>query len=218
MRNSASFVTRYSTTLLILLGCGCATVIVPQRVELQSLKLGTNCAAVIDKRSAEERGYRESGGMGGSKYLADETLKPRAVELLACELTASLPTQYRDAPIEITRCEVGYFISIKHRGSSGSPYVPSGIPPGPAIIGALLGGGIVAMLQRATADESAFVSIELTVSGKELRAMQMVGINRERSANQAIEEALRAALAEIATQAGGLGSQPEQEVKSEPAM
>ena len=122
--------------LLAVLTSGCATVVVPSKVEMATLTAGAGRVDLVDVRPPEKRIYRESDKGGSEKVFGDEALKPKAFDLLSATLADSLPAVWRGLPVELTQLEVGFWVApVTMPGAgAGQPYMPPGIPVGAAVI------------------------------------------------------------------------------------
>ena len=189
--------------VLIVALTGCATVIVPTRVQFASLRPGVDLLQILDARPQQAREYREEGKGYTFKFFADDALRPNPVDLIATRLYASLPDSHRGRPIELRRLDIGFLVSPPSLPTSSGTTIsaPSGTPVAAVIAGLALAYGMIAMLTRATASESGVAYIELSVGSDQLRAAQTVAIARGGSAAEAVEAALANALDDLAAQA-----------------
>jgi hypothetical protein len=195
--------------LLAVLASGCATVVVPSKVELATLTAGAGRVELVDTRPPGKRIYRESDKGASEKIFGDDALKPKAFDLLSATLAESLPAIYRGMPVELTQLEVGFWIApVTMPGSSaGQPYIPPGIPAGAAVIGALIGSAIIYGIQRAKATETAFTMVEVKIGDRLVKASQSQVIWESNGAQAALERTYRLAMEELAWLVGELDNE-----------
>ena len=190
-----------SAALAVAFACACTTAPVPDEVQLVSLKPGAQFAALIDARPQEAKDQGRSGYV--RKYLPDDAVQPRALDLVASRLGESLPESYRGRALELHRLDVGFLISPNVLPTSSDTTLslaPS--TPGSVVAAAVLVGyGLIAAVNRGRSNEMAVASIDVWIGEQQLRSARTVAITRDVGAAKALESALAAALDDLEEQA-----------------
>jgi hypothetical protein len=181
---------------------GCATVATPTVVKIPASRPDRALPNIVDVRPASAKAYRdESSSSSVSKFFADETLQPPFIELLRYKLAETLPPSLRDAKIELRQADIGFWIPLGYSPLT-STYGAPGTPAGAAIIGNLLGFGIVQGLRRANASEFAAAYIAIAINGQQVPASETVaiqGIKPEEAVRAVVQRVLEIVAARAAT-------------------
>ena len=180
------------------LACGCATMTPPAAIKMATPAASRPPPTIIDRRSPEAKVYRESDTSSSvSKFFGDDVLQPQFLVLAQHQIADVLPPHLANARLELRQADIGFWIPL---GSmpGGLPYMPPSIPAGPAIIGALLGYGIVYGINRASAKEFAVAHIVLTIDDQSVPASEQVAIGKDVPAAEAAKQAVYLALAKLA--------------------
>lgn len=202
---------RATATLALFLAAGCATVTVPDRVDLTPAKAKTASVKLVDQRPPAAREYREDAFGGSRKLFADAVFRPPVTDLLAARVGEAMPEHLRGLDVDLVQLDVGFLVvPPASRGGAGQPFIPYGVPAGAAIIGSLIAAGIIAGIDRARAEESAIAFIEIRVGNDALRATRTVTINKDTTTAKALDAAVAAAIDDLAQQTADLGKPKEE--------
>ena len=185
----------------------CASVVTPTDVRFAALEPGAKAFPLFDTRPREAREYREEGDY---RFLADDAMQPNPVGMVASRMAESLPASQRGRPVELRRLDIGFLVSPRSLlpTSTGTTVsTPPDSAAGAIVAGLTVAYGAIAALTRPRADTSGVAYIEVWVGRDPLRAASSVPL-ATRSAPEALETALGAALGELAAQAKALAATP----------
>jgi hypothetical protein len=182
--------------------CACATVEVPDEVQLVTLRPGHQAVWLIDARAIDPRDRHQGRGYV-RKFLADDAIQPRALDLLASRLGEALPESHRGRAVELHRLDVGFLLSPNALPTSSDTTLslPSTTSGGVVAAAVLLGYGLIKAINHGHSDSLAIASIDVWIGEKELTSARTVQIGADMRPAKALESALASALDELAQQA-----------------
>jgi len=182
--------------------CACATVDVPDEVQLVTLRADAQAVQLVDARAMDAR-ERQQGRGYVRKFLADDAIQPRALDLVASRLGEALPESYRGRAAELHRLDVGFLLSPNAlpTASDTTLSLPSTTAGGIVAAAVLLGYGLIKAVNRGHSDNLAIASIDVWIGENQLTSARTVPIGGDMRAAKAIESALASALDDLAHQA-----------------
>jgi hypothetical protein len=194
--------------------CACATVDVPDEVQLVTLRPGAQAVRLIDARATDPRERQEGRGYV-RKFLADDAIQPRALDLLASRLGEALPESYRGRAVELHRLDLGFLLSPNALPTSSDTMLslPSTTSSGVVAVAVLLGYGLIKSINRSHSDNLAIASIDVWIGENQLTSARTVSIGGDMRAAKAMESALALALDEVGQQARELPLKREREMR-----
>ncbi|HKE42003.1 MAG TPA: hypothetical protein VKG21_19400 [Casimicrobiaceae bacterium] len=185
--------------------CACATVEVPDEVQLVTLRPGAQAVRIIDVRAIDPR-ERQQGRGYVRKFLADDAIQPPALDLLASRLGEALPDSYRSRTVELHRLDIGFLLSPNALPTSSDTTLslPSTTSGGLVAVAVLLGYSLIRAINHGHSDNLAIASIDVWIGENQLTSARTVPIGADMRAAKAMESALASALDELAQQARDL--------------
>ena len=148
---------------------------------------------IADTRPDVDKVYREINQSSSiSKFFGDDVLQPSFLDLVRYRLAEALPPHLRHARLELRQADIGFWIPLS-MSSTGMPYVPPNVPAVAAIIGGLVGYGVVYGLKRAAANEYGVAYIVIAIDGESVPASEQVLI-KDIKADEAVRQAVLRAL------------------------
>jgi len=182
--------------------CACATVDVPDEVQLVTLRPGAQAVRLVDARTTDAP-ERQQGRGYVRRFLADDAIQPRALDLLASRLGEALPESYRGRAAELHRLDVGFLLSPNALPTSSDTTLSlsSTTSGGIVAVAVLLGYGLIKAVNRGYSDNRAIASIDVWIGENQLTSARTVPISGDMRAAKAMESALASALDDLAHQA-----------------